>query len=82
MEINIKTKYNVNQLVYVLYDNKIIIGKIVSIQIISTTREKHNDIDIKYYLVNNNDITHRLGYYIENSMFDNEKQLLETLGNL
>ena len=79
MEINIKTKYDLNQLVYVLHSNKIIIARIIDIQIISHTMEKHNDITIKYYLINADDKTHRLGYYQEKNMFDSKKQLLESL---
>lgn len=79
MDINIKTKYDLNELVYVLYDNKIIIAKIIDIQITTHTMEKHNDITIKYYLVNADDRTHRLGYYQERNMFDTKKQLLESL---
>ena len=41
--------------------------------------EKHNDITIKYYLVDADDKTHRLGYYQERNMFDTKKQLLESL---
>ena len=79
MEINIKTKYDLNQLVYVLHSNKIIIARIINIQIISNTMEKHNDIIVKYYLVDADDRTHRLGFYQESNMFDTKKQLLESL---
>ena len=41
--------------------------------------EKHNDIIVKYYLVNADDRTHRLGFYQESNMFDTKKQLLESL---
>ena len=79
MEINIKTKYDLNQLVYVLHSNKIMIAKIIDIQIISHTMEKHNSVTLKYYLVDANDRTNRLGYYQEENMFDTKEQLLESL---
>ena len=79
MDIQIKTKYDLNQLVYVLYNNRIIIARIIDIQTITHTMEKHNDIIIKYYLVNADDKTHRLGYYQESNMFDTKKQLLKSL---
>ena len=41
--------------------------------------EKHNDIIIKYYLVDSDNKTHRLGYYHEENIFDTKKQLLESL---
>ena len=37
------------------------------------------NITIKYYLVDADDKTHRLGYYQERNMFDTKKQLLESL---
>lgn len=40
MEINIKTKYDLNQLVYVLSNNKIVIARIINIQTLTNTMKK------------------------------------------
>ena len=79
MEINIKTKFDLNQLVYILYNNKVIIARIIDIQIISHNMEKHNDLAIEYYLVDADDKNRRLGFYLEENIFDTKKQLLESL---
>ena len=79
MDINIKTKYDLNQLVYVLFNNKIVIARIIDIHIITHNMENHNDIIIKYYLVDADNKSYRLGYYQETNMFDTKKQLLESL---
>lgn len=79
MEINIKTKYDLNEIVYVLCSNKIVIARIIDIQITSNTLEKNNDVLIKYYLVDADDRNYRLGFYKEENMFDTKKQLLESL---
>lgn len=79
MDIQIKTKYDLNQLVYVLYNNKIIIARIIDIHTITHEMENHIDITIKYYLVDSDNKTHRLGYYHEENIFDTKKQLLESL---
>jgi len=79
MEITIKTKHDLNQLVYVLYDNKVTIARIIDIQTITHNMEIHNDISIKYYLVDADDKLRKLGYYPEENVFSNKKQLLESL---
>lgn len=79
MEINIKTKYDLNQLVYVLSNNKIVIARIINIQTLTNTMKNHNDVLVKYYLVDADDRTYRLGFYKEENMFDTKKQLLESL---
>lgn len=79
MDIQIKTKFDLNELVYILYNNKVIIAKIIDIHTITHNMENHLDVTVKYYLVDANDTTHRLGYYHEITMFDTKKQLLESL---
>lgn len=79
MDINIKTKYDLNQLIYVLHNNRIIIARIIDIHTITHNMEGLNEAIVKYYLVDGNDRTNRLGYYQENNMFDSKTQLLESL---
>ena len=79
MDINIKTKFDLNELVYVLYNNKVVIAKIIDIHTVTHNMENHFDVTIKYYLVDADDKTHRLGYYQEENIFDTKKQLLESL---
>lgn len=79
MDIQIKTKYDLNELVYVLHSNKIIIARIINIHTITHNMENRSDVIIKYYLVDADDRTNRLGYYQERNMFDTKKQLLESL---
>lgn len=78
MDIQIKTKYDLNELVYVLYNNEAVAAKITHIHTITHTIQNHSDIIIKYYLVDA-DKLQRLGYYEEKNIFDSKKQLLENL---
>ena len=79
MDIQIKTKHDLNELVYVLYNNKVVIARITDIHTITHNLENLVDITIKYYLVDADDKTNRLGYYQEENIFDTKKQLLESL---
>lgn len=78
MEINIYTNFDLNELVYVLYNNEAVAARITHIHTITHTVQNHTDIIIKYYLINA-DTMQRLGYYEERNMFDTKKQLLESL---
>lgn len=79
MEITIKTKYDLNQLVYVLNNNKIVLARIIDVFISVHNLNNYTDENIKYYLVNADCKTDRLGYYRDNDIFDTKKELLESL---
>lgn len=79
MELKVKTKYELDQLFYVMYNNEVTIGKVTDISISHNYSDKYVNTSIKYLLIDIKNPKNRLRYYNENEIFRSKKELLESL---
>lgn len=79
MTYAIETKFELGQIVYVLYNNKIIEALIKEINISSNILDALVITDIKYYLMLNDYTLSNIGYYKESDIFDTKGELINNL---
>ena len=76
--MEIKTKYNIGDKVCTLYHDRIVYGTITNIKI---TIDYKSNIQIEYFIQNSTYIEQNV-YFYEHMIYNNKKDLLNTLSKL